>query len=227
MELRESEERWQFALEGSGDGVWDWNAETNKVYFSSQWKEMLGFSDDEIGDTFDEWDKRLHPNDREHVYAEINKHFEGESSVYSSEHRLKCKDGKYKWILNRGKVISRTQDGKPMRVIGTHTDIKIRKQMEEERFENEKLKSALEMADAVCHELNQPFQVIIGETEILMFGDKANDEQSKRLENIKKQIIRMGEITRKLMTLRKYQVKNYVGTTDIVGIDNLSDESDK
>jgi len=121
--LREGEERWQFALEGAGDGVWDWNAQTDEVFFSHQWKAMLGFEDHEIGNTLSEWDKRVHPEDRAHVYAEIDKHFAGQTPVYMSEHRVQCKDGTYKWILDRGKVIRWTQDDKPLRVIGTHTDI--------------------------------------------------------------------------------------------------------
>ncbi len=129
--LRESEERWQFALEGAGDGVWDWNAETDRVYFSHQWKTMLGYEDHEIGDSLSEWDSRLHPDDSDRVNAELNMHFEGITPFYTSEHRLKCKNGKYKWILDRGKIISRTPEGKPLRVIGTHTDITYRKLVEE------------------------------------------------------------------------------------------------
>ena len=128
--LRESEERWQFALEGAGDGVWDWNARTNEVFFSKQWKAMLGFMEHEIGNTFDEWDQRVHPDDREYAHGEINRHLKGESPVYISEHRMKCKDGTYKWILARGKIISRTPEGEPLRVIGTHTDITEHKRAE-------------------------------------------------------------------------------------------------
>ncbi len=129
--LRESEERWSFALEGSGDGVWDWNAATSEVYFSRQWKTMLGFEEHEIGNKLEEWDKRLHPDDRDHVYKEINRHFAGETPVYMSEHRLLCKNGSYKWILDRGKVVSRTEDDKPLRVVGTHTDLTERRYAEE------------------------------------------------------------------------------------------------
>ncbi len=117
--MRESERRWQFALEGAGDGVWDWNAQTNNVFFSRQWKAMLGYGDDEIGDSLDEWDKRVHPDDRDRCYEDLEKHFRGETSEYRNEHRLLCKDGTYKWILDRGKVVERTEDEKPLRVIGT------------------------------------------------------------------------------------------------------------
>lgn len=129
--LRESEERWQFALQGAGDGVWDWNAVTDEVFFSRQWKAMLGFEDHEIGNTLEEWDKRVHPDDRERVYTDINTHFSGETPVYINEHRVRCKNGTYKWILDRGKVVSWTPDGKPLRVIGTHTDLTERKRAEE------------------------------------------------------------------------------------------------
>ncbi|MFB2917324.1 PAS domain-containing protein [Aerosakkonema funiforme] len=125
--LRESEARWQFALEGSGDGVWDWNIQTDRVFFSEQWKAMLGYSDAEVGNTLAEWHSRVHPDDKAGCYADLNKHLRGKTPTYRNEHRIQCQDGSYKWILDRGKVIERTADGKPLRVIGTHTDITDRK----------------------------------------------------------------------------------------------------
>ena len=149
--LRESEERWQFALEGSRDGVWDWNTVTNKVYFSRCWKEMLGYNEDEISNHIDEWNKLVHPDDKEQCYADLNRHFNGETPFYENEHRVLCKDSSYKWILDRGKVISWTEDKKPLRVIGTHTDITDRKRAEEAlRESEEKYRSMMEaMKDPV------------------------------------------------------------------------------
>ena len=145
--LRESEARWQFALEGSGDGVWDWNTQTNQVYYSRQWKAMFGFEEHAIEDTLAEWDTRIHPDDRDYVYDELRKHLEGETPVYVSEHRMRCKDGVYKWILDRGQVIEWTRDGKPLRVIGTHSDITRRKQAAEAlRESEEKFRSIVENA---------------------------------------------------------------------------------
>ncbi|MBD2564965.1 MULTISPECIES: PAS domain S-box protein [Nostoc] len=135
--LRESEERWKYALEGNGDGIWDWNAQTNKVFFSRRWKEMLGFAEDEIGSDLSEWDKRVHPEDKARVYTEIEKHFRREIPQYVSEHRLLCKDGTYKWILDRGLVMKRNEDGSPLRVLGTHTDISDRKASEESLLQSE------------------------------------------------------------------------------------------
>ncbi len=128
--LRESEQRWQFALEGAGDGIWDWNVQTDMVFFSRQWKAMLGYAEHEITNSLGEWSKRVHPEDQAACYAALDRHFSGETPVYQNEHRLQCKDGSYKWILDRGKIVEWTADGRPLRVIGTHTDITAHKQAE-------------------------------------------------------------------------------------------------
>ena len=126
--LRKSEARWQFALYGAGDGVWDFDVVTKRVFFSDQWKAMLGYASHEIGDSFAEWESRVHPEDLAAAYDFFERHLQGDTEIYQNEHRLKCKDGSYKWILSRGKIIEWTEDGKPKRVIGTHTDITERKQ---------------------------------------------------------------------------------------------------
>ncbi|MBD1918822.1 MULTISPECIES: PAS domain S-box protein [Cyanophyceae] len=135
--LRDSEARWQFAIEGSGNGLWDRNVQSNEVFFSHQWKAMLGYADDEIGTSLDEWDSRVHPDDRAGCYADLEKHFNGETPVYQKEYRIRCKDGSYKWILDRGKVMERDADGKPLRVIGTHKDISEKARRDAERKQAE------------------------------------------------------------------------------------------
>lgn len=140
--LKISEERWHFALEGSGSGVWDWNPKTGEIFFSRQWKKMLGYEDHEIKNDLQEWEKRVHPDDLEMVYQILDQHIKGETAVYISEHRLLCKDGTYKWILDRGKVMSRNDEGKPLRFIGTHTDIS-------------ELKEAYEKIEVMNEELEQ------------------------------------------------------------------------
>ena len=130
--MRESEVRWKFALEGAGDGVWDWNVLQSTVFFSPRWKEMLGFTIDEIGDGLDEWSKRVHPDDMARVMADVTAHLDGKAPTYINEHRVQCKDGSFKWILDRGLVVARDATGKPMRVVGTHSDIAERKQLEDQ-----------------------------------------------------------------------------------------------
>ena len=149
--LRESEARWQFALEGSGDGVWDWNLRNDRVEFSARWKSMLGYSDEEIGNLLDEWCSRVHPDDLPQTMARVRAHLDGRSPDYVNEHRVRCKDGGYLWILDRGKVVERDPDGKPTRMIGTHTDITQRR-LAEDRLRSSEMRwqSALEGAgDAV------------------------------------------------------------------------------
>ncbi len=138
QKLKERDERWLVALEAAGVGVWDWNAETNKVFYSSLWKSMLGYQDDEVGDTLDDWQTRVHPDDLEGCYEALDAHFRGDTSHYESEHRLRCKDGSYKWIMVRGRMIERTPKGKPKRVIGTHTDITYIKTINNQLLESER-----------------------------------------------------------------------------------------
>lgn len=141
--LRENEKRLHFAIEGNNDGLWDWNTVTNEVFYSKRWKEMIGYEENEILNDISEWEKRVHPEDLELVYERLNKHLKGENHFYRSEHRLKSKDGSYKWILDRGKVVSWTEDKKPLRVVGTHTDITIQKETE---IENKRLLKELKEA---------------------------------------------------------------------------------
>ena len=126
-ELQINKERWTFALESSGDGVWDWNFETGGAQYSRQWKEMLGFSESEISNEASEWTSRVHPEDMPNVMAIIQAHVEGKSPTAVVEYRLLCKDGSWKWVLGRGMVVSRGPGGEPLRMVGTNTDITERK----------------------------------------------------------------------------------------------------
>jgi len=131
--LVDSEFRWKFAIEGAGDGLWDWNVLAGTVFFSPRWKEMLGFAQDEIGCSLDEWRKRVHPDDLARAMADVQAHLDGLTPIYLNEHRMCCKDGSWKWIQDRGLVVSRDAAGQPLRVIGTHTDINERHQADAER----------------------------------------------------------------------------------------------
>lgn len=115
--------RWRAAVESSGLGVWDWNALTNEVYFSPEWKSMLGYAEADVGNTLEDWSSRVHPDDMERCYADLQAHFDGQTAMYVNEHRMRCKDGSYRWILDRGQVVARLPDGQPARVVGTHADI--------------------------------------------------------------------------------------------------------
>ena len=130
--LRDSEYRWRFAIEGSGDGVWDWNVVADDASYSTRWKTMLGYAEDDILPNHREWVDRIHPDDRTEALAATKNCLEGKTSKYAVEYRLRCKDESYTWVLSRGIVVKRDDDGSPMRMIGTHTDISERKAMEDQ-----------------------------------------------------------------------------------------------
>lgn len=129
--LRESEERYTLAIKGANDGLWDWDFRTNKVYFSPRWKSMLGYSETEISDQSSEWLNRIHPEDIDHVRVTLSAHIKGISSHFESEHRIKCKDNSYMWVLTRGYAVRDSQN-KAYRMAGSQTDITARKRTEEQ-----------------------------------------------------------------------------------------------
>lgn len=130
--LRHSEARWEFALNGAGDGLWDWDLRTGNVFYSRQWKAMLGHAENEIGPTLKEFIDRIHPDDLQASWAAVERHISGEAPDFVIELRMRAKDGSWRTILDRGKAIERDEDGSPLRIIGTHTDITARKQIEME-----------------------------------------------------------------------------------------------
>ena len=125
--LLKSEERWKFAIDGAGDGLWDWNTQTGEAFFSPRYKQMYGYADADFGATSDEWSKRIHPDEAPGVFAAIQPYMEGKPGAANVEFRMLCKDGSWKWTLGRGMVVSRDADGKPLRMIGTNSDITERK----------------------------------------------------------------------------------------------------
>jgi len=120
--LQASQERLALVIQGSNDGIWDWNLITNEVYFSPRWKEMLGYRDEELENKFDVWLQLMHPEDRDRARTEIQAYLSKQKPVYQLEHRLRHKDGSYRWILARAVVLRDTQ-GKPLRMAGSHVDL--------------------------------------------------------------------------------------------------------
>ncbi len=130
-ELLQSEERLELAIQGADLGLWDWNIQTGDVFFNERWATMLGYQLDEIEPKVSTWEKLVHPDDMEKVMKTLEKHLEGETPIYQTEHRMLTKAGTWKWILDTGKVCERDEEGKPFRASGTHLDIDERKQAEE------------------------------------------------------------------------------------------------
>jgi diguanylate cyclase (GGDEF)-like protein/PAS domain S-box-containing protein len=130
QQLLAEQRRWRFAVDGSDLGLWDWDLTTGSVFFSPRWKTMLGYAEADIGHQLSEWESRIHPDDKARAMADLERHLRGGSDFYVSEHRVRCKDGSYKWILDRGQVVERNEQGQALRMIGTHTDLTTLKQRE-------------------------------------------------------------------------------------------------
>ncbi len=171
LALQRQSELWLGALQASGDGVWDWRVQDGVETLSPQCKALYGFAPDELPDTPDALDSRTHPDDRARMQADREAHFAGRSARYVNEHRVRCKDGSWKWILSRGLVIERDALGRPLRMIGTHTDVTAAKQAEVLRLERDSAAAAdrakSQFLSRVSHELRTPLNAVLGFAQLL------------------------------------------------------------
>jgi PAS domain S-box-containing protein len=128
--LRETQERYRLAVRGASDGLWEWNFHTRQGYFSSRAKAMLGYSDEELGNSVKEWRALIHPDDLKAALAELDAHIAGRTARYEVEHRMRHKDGGWRWVQARAAVV-RHANGKPERLVGLYADITARKRVQQ------------------------------------------------------------------------------------------------
>ncbi|ULC60861.1 PAS domain-containing sensor histidine kinase [Flaviramulus sp. BrNp1-15] len=203
--------KWQEAVDISNIGVWDFDALKNKVYFSESSKRIIGYENDNtFGKNIDDWNNRVHPEDKEKYFKDYQDHINGLKPLYINEHRVKCKDGSYKWILDKGKIIKWDTNGKPIRFIGTHVDITSHVESEKKLSntlnlvskQNNKLKN---FAHIVTHNLKQH----AGNFESLLdFYEEAKTEAEKQ------------ELIEYLKTLSASLTKTISNLNEIVSIQN-------
>uniref|UniRef100_A0A0C1RKJ0 Circadian input-output histidine kinase CikA n=1 Tax=Tolypothrix bouteillei VB521301 TaxID=1479485 RepID=A0A0C1RKJ0_9CYAN len=187
LELQLSEERLKLALEGSGDGFWDWNLSTNEVYFSPKYFEMLGYDAREFPQNLSTWEQLVHPEDKVWVKEILQAHLKDCSVPYRFDYRLQTKSGEWKWIADYGKVVVWDENGKPLRMTGTHRDINERKQTE---VELQRAKEAAEFANQaksiflanMSHELRTPLNVILGFAQVMSYDSSLTPEQQENLQ---------------------------------------------
>lgn len=166
MRLTEVKERLENAVNGSNDGLWDWNLETNEVYFSPRWKSMLGYTDSELSNIFTTWEDNIHPDDVARAKYDIALCHRTVGLLYSNVNRMRHKDGHWVWILTRGQTIF-DEEGKAIRMVGFHTDITKQKELEAELAAQEELMISQsrhvamgEMIGMIAHQWRQPITVI-------------------------------------------------------------------
>lgn len=134
-ELYVSEERFSLAMRGANDGLWDWNLETDEVYYSPRWKSMLGYAENELANQVSTWENLVNPDDKIIALERVQDYFDGRKDSFEVEMRMRHKDGHEVFVLSRAFLVTRALDNKPLRLIGTHVDITERKKAE--TFDNQ------------------------------------------------------------------------------------------
>ena len=214
MALRESEAVWKLALDSAGDGVWDWNLSTNTEYVSPRFKAMYGFAADDELDWSRELDARTHPDDLPRRLADRAAHFEGRERVYRNERRIRCRDGNWKWVLSRGMVISRDDSGRPVRMVGTHTDISQlraaeahQRELESLLRESQKMEAIGTLAGGVAHDFNNLLAVILGNLELAREDVGPDHVAQESLIEIHRAALRARELVQQILAFSRRQTQ--------------------
>ncbi len=190
--LRATKQRYQLAVDGAGSGIWDWTVGTDEMYYSPKFKQLLGYGEEEIKNTFSEWEDRLHFEDRDQVLQAFEEHLEL-GFRFDTEFRFQCKDGRYRWFRARGNAV-RDERGTPLRMAGLITDTTNRKAFEKQLAEAQTLaeessQSKSDFLATMSHEIRTPMTAIVGFADVLLGEEgieKAPPERREAFETIKR-----------------------------------------
>lgn len=188
-ELFRHKKRLEMVIQGANLGTWDWNIKSGKVIFNERWAEMLGFTLDEIEPHISTWERLVHPDEEEEITRILTDHLEGRTPVYTAEHRLKHKSGKWIWVLDVGKVFERDAEGNPSRAAGIHMDISRQKDVEQVLLAARKTAETANHAKAVflsnmSHELRTPLNAILGYAQIFSGDETLTAKQQSGIRTI-------------------------------------------
>ncbi len=174
-QARVERQQLSLALEGSAAGLWDWDLQSDRVYYSPRWKEMIGFAPSELDSSLATWEQRVHPDDLPVTREAIDRCLKGEDERYRNEHRLRHADGHYVWILTLGRVIH-DESGRATRMVGIHIDITEQRAAAERAEAANRAKSAF--LAAMSHEIRTPMNGVLGMLRLLREAG-LHDEQEE------------------------------------------------
>lgn len=204
--LRESEERLQLVMEATLDGIWDWDLRTGETYFSPGYFRMLGYTPDEFALHFESLSELIHPDEQADV-SRVNKEcIEGVSDIFSLVYRMRAKNGQWRWILGRGRVVARDEQGRALRLVGSHVDVTESKRTDEERdqlreqlLQAQKMEALATLAGGVAHDFNNLLQAIGGHTQLMLSGRSPDDPERPKLRTIARAVERGGQLVQRLL----------------------------
>jgi PAS domain S-box-containing protein len=210
--LRVSEERFRLAMEATRDGLWDWDIATDTVYYSPNYWVMLGYDPDAQSPTTSSWLEMIHPDDRERVLAANTDCMDNRCATFQVEYRMRTRDGVWKWIQGRGKAVARGEDGRAVRMIGTHVDISERKHTEAEQealkaqlLQAQKMESVARLAGGIAHDFNNMLMVIQGHADLALMTMPPGNPAHHRFLAIRETVERSADLTRQLLAFARKQ----------------------
>ncbi len=203
--LRGSQERLRLALQAAGLGPWDWDLTTNTVEFWPEWKRLIGYEPDEIPNRYEEWESRLHPEDRERALTALRAFLDGHQAEYGLEFRLRHKNGTYRWMYSRGAALVDAA-GRRTHMIGCHLDITDRKQLEEQYRQSQKMQAVGQLAGGIAHDFNNLLIVINGYTELVAQELGPSHRSQRGLDKILAAARSAANLTHQLLAFSRRQI---------------------
>ncbi len=204
--LRESEQRFRLLAKATNDAIWDWNLETNELWWNEGFEVLFGYRRDEVERTIESWTTRIHPDDYDRIVPEIHRVIAGGDEQWSGEYRFRRKDGAYAYVLDRGHVI-RDPSGKAVRMVGGMTDLTERKNLEAQLLHSQKMEAIGRLAGGIAHDFNNLLTVINGYCELLL--EESRDAGRKHVEQIALAAERAAALTSQLLAFSRRQVVQF------------------
>jgi PAS domain S-box-containing protein len=202
--LRRSHERFDLVIRGTDAGIWDLDLTTDELFLSPRWKSQLGYSEDELSNRRGTWESLLHPEDRERALAAVRDYLDGRTRTFELEHRLRHKDGSYRWIVARGIAIHDAA-GRPLRMAGSHEDVTERKVLQAQFLQSQKMESVGRLASGVAHDFNNVLTVITSCAELVLARLGLGDPIRRDVEEILTACLQAGALTRHLLLFARQE----------------------